>query len=174
LARFLQVLAFAALAVSGADFSHREHLGFGLTCVSCHVSVASSTKAEDNNLPPVTACRSCHGDRAIKAPRETAVAHFNHQRHVSALTCVQCHHGIESSDATSKANFPAMAECLTCHSQVDIPDSCYKCHAKSMRLTPADHLTDFIDTHSRVKHTPDQKQSCEVCHGHSFTCAGCH
>ncbi len=43
--------------------------------------------------------------------------------------------------------FPAMATCI------------YKCHAKTMRLTPPDHIADFIDSHSRVKHTADQKQS---------------
>ena len=67
-----------------------------------------------------------------------------------------------------------MAECIMCHPQVDIPDSCYKCHAKSMRLMPPDHASDFLDSHSRVKHSVDQKQACEVCHGRKFTCAGCH
>jgi Cytochrome c3 len=150
------------------------HLGMGLNCQSCHVSVASSTRAEDNNLPQREVCRACHGDVQIKPPRATAVAHFSHQQHVKALPCTRCHHGIETSDVTSKANFPAMAECLTCHTQVDIPDSCYTCHAKTMRLMPADHVTDFIDSHSRIKHSPDQKQACEVCHGPAFTCAGCH
>ena len=110
----------------------------------------------------------------MKQPRSTAVAHFNHQIHVKVLTCTRCHHGMETSDVTSKENFPAMAECLACHTQVDIPDSCYTCHAKTMRLMPPDHVTDFIDSHSRVKHSPVQKQACEVCHGRSFTCAGCH
>ena len=150
------------------------HLGQGLDCGSCHVSAASSVKAEDNNLPPPEVCGQCHGGMTIKQPRATAVARFNHSKHVALRACTQCHHGIESSEATSKANFPSMAECISCHAEVDIPDSCYFCHAKTMKLTPGDHVTEFIDTHSRVKHTSDQKQACEACHGSSFRCAGCH
>jgi predicted CXXCH cytochrome family protein len=174
LAHFLQALILAAITASAADFSHRAHLEMGLGCTSCHVSAGSSTRAEDNNLPTRQVCLTCHEDAAIKQPRPSPVAHFNHQQHVKMLACTQCHRGMETSDATSKANFPAMAQCLGCHSQVDIPDSCYKCHAKSMRLTSPDHVVDFIDSHSRVKHSPAQKQDCEVCHGRTFTCAGCH
>jgi hypothetical protein len=174
LAHLLQVLILLGLTAQAADFSHRAHLAMGMGCASCHVSAAASTRAEDNNLPAREVCLTCHADAAIKQPRPSAVAHFNHQLHGKALACTQCHHGMETSEVTSKANFPAMAECLTCHTQVDIPDSCYRCHAKSMRLTPADHVTEFIDSHSRVKHPPEQKQACEVCHGKAFTCAGCH
>ena len=140
----------------------------GLECASCHTSIATSTRAEDNNLPSPQVCRDCHDSVPIKQPRATPVAHFNHQLHTKLRTCVQCH------QVTTANAFPAMSTCISCHTQVDIPDSCYKCHAKSMRLTPADHIAEFIDTHSRVKHSPDQKQACEVCHGRTFTCAGCH
>jgi len=149
-------------------------VGLGLECVACHASAAKSTRAEDNNLPSKQVCLDCHQDVTIKAPRETAVARFNHEKHVAMLRCLDCHHQIDQSDVTSKANFPAMAECMACHSKVDMPESCYFCHAKSMRLTPADHVADFIDSHSRKKHSAAERASCEVCHGPEFHCAGCH
>jgi hypothetical protein len=174
LANLLQAVILVAATAAAADFSHRMHTSMGLGCTSCHVAAPASTRASDNLLPTRDVCLSCHGDVTIKQPRVTAVAHFNHELHLKIRTCTQCHHEIETSEATSKANFPGMTECISCHTQVDIPDSCYKCHDKSMRLIPSDHATDFIDSHSRVKHSVDQKQACEVCHGRSFTCAGCH
>lgn len=165
---------FVAGVAGAADFSHRQHLAMGMDCVTCHVSAPTSTRAEDNNLPPRRVCLSCHEDAVIKEPRPTAVAHFSHEQHAKALKCQSCHRAMETSDATSKANFPQMADCIVCHTNVDIRDSCWTCHAKTMRLTTADHVTDFLDSHSRVKHSAEQKQSCEVCHGHNFHCAGCH
>ncbi|MBZ5602145.1 MAG: cytochrome c3 family protein [Acidobacteriia bacterium] len=146
----------------------------GLGCTSCHVSATTSTKAEDNNLPRREVCLSCHGDAEIPEPRTTAVAHFNHQLHLKIRTCTDCHRGMDTAMVTSKENFPPMAQCISCHTQVDIPDSCYQCHAKTMKLTPSSHVADFIDSHSRVKHSAVEKQACEVCHGKTFTCAGCH
>jgi Cytochrome c3 len=168
-----RILLFAALA-QAADFSHRDHLSFGLECTSCHVSASKSTRAEDNNLPPREVCQGCHEAAFIKPPRATAVAHFNHSRHVPAIACVKCHHGIDQSTVTSKANFPVMADCMVCHAKFDMPESCWFCHSKSMQLRPSDHVEDFIDQHSRVKHTAAAKASCDVCHGPDFHCAGCH
>jgi len=49
-------------------FSHAEHLGYGVSCVQCHASAATSTRAEDNNLPKAEACRGCHSTAmAIKS-----------------------------------------------------------------------------------------------------------
>jgi predicted CXXCH cytochrome family protein len=176
LAYFVQAIALLAIAgiASAADFSHRVHLAMKLECATCHTTAATSTRAEDNNLPSRQVCLRCHQDAAIKQPTPTAVAHFNHQLHVKMRPCTGCHRGLEKSDVTSKANFPVMAECMGCHRTFDIPDSCWKCHAQTMRLLPADHVTDFLDSHSRVKHSAAEKQSCEVCHGNNFHCAGCH
>jgi len=91
--------------------------------------------------------------------------------------CTTCHTGILESenvphDKVSKAHFPQMATCLTCHSKIDPPDSCKKCHTESTpNFRPASHPADFGDTHSA---TTLSKTGCATCHGKKFTCKGCH
>jgi predicted CXXCH cytochrome family protein len=87
--------------------------------------------------------------------------------------CEACHRGLRESDAVAKVNFPAMADCLVCHNQIDVPFSCTQCHDASQPLRPVTHTADFIDLHSSGKAKLD-KPSCAVCHGRSFTCQGCH
>ncbi|HVO96711.1 MAG TPA: cytochrome c3 family protein [Bryobacteraceae bacterium] len=164
-----------ASSLSAADFSHRAHLAQGLECTHCHVSVTKSTRVEDNNLPRPEVCLECHeAAPAIKRPREFPLARFPHARHAGAIPCLGCHKGIDTADVTSNANFPAMAQCVMCHSQVDIPDSCYFCHAKTMNLEPASHDIHWVDAHSRTRRDAAQKASCQTCHGRNFHCAGCH
>ena len=88
--------------------------------------------------------------------------------------CAACHRGLQLTDYSSKVNLPHMADCLVCHSQIDAPFSCEKCHiAKAERLKPASHTPDYIDLHSSKK-TKLDKPSCVICHGASFRCMGCH
>ena len=142
-------------------------------------------------------------DVKIKAPAQTNLAAFNHAVHVKqnvaaaiakALdtngylskpaaglreqlntknVCMACHRGLDSSSAVSKANFPVMADCLVCHSDIDLPFTCVKCHAKDARLRPANHTPDFQDTHTTGRLNLD-KSTCAVCHGRTFQCQGCH
>ena len=91
----------------------------------------------------------------------------------STNPCMACHRGLEESDAVSRANMPQMADCLVCHNQIDLPDSCGFCHPKGAQLKPANHVPDFLDTHTNKKSGLDM-QSCAVCHGRKFTCLGCH
>lgn len=91
----------------------------------------------------------------------------------TANACVACHRGLEESDAVSKAAYPLMADCLVCHSKIDPPFSCEKCHEPGPHLKPDDHTPDFLDTHNSGKLKLD-KPSCAVCHGRKFTCLGCH
>jgi hypothetical protein len=42
-----------------------------------------------------------------------------------------------------------------------------------VKLKPAFHTPDYIDTHSSGKLKLD-KPSCVICHGVNFTCLGCH
>jgi hypothetical protein len=147
------LIAGAACAQPNPGFSHRA-LAQKRECVACHTSVARST--------------------TIKSPTVTALAHFNHQIHVRFRTCVSCHTGIDTSEKTSKANFPPMSTCVTCHNQTDIPNGCWKCHDRAMKLEPETHVRGFIDTHTRGKMTVEVKQGCSVCHGQGFRCAGCH
>lgn len=87
--------------------------------------------------------------------------------------CAACHRGLERSDEVSLASFPKMADCLVCHTQVDPPFSCEKCHDPKASLKPATHTNDWLERHSS-KATPKDKESCAVCHGREFTCLGCH
>ncbi len=90
-----------------------------------------------------------------------------------ASGCTACHRGLEQSDAVSLANFPAMADCLVCHSKLDPPYSCEKCHVPGPNLKPASHTAQFLESHSR-QGALREKVSCAVCHGRDFTCLGCH
>jgi hypothetical protein len=91
----------------------------------------------------------------------------------SSNPCVACHRGLDESEAVSQANMPQMADCLVCHNQIDLPDSCAFCHPKGAQLKPASHVPGFLDTHSN-KNSGLDLQSCAVCHGRKFTCLGCH
>jgi predicted CXXCH cytochrome family protein len=85
--------------------------------------------------------------------------------------CEACHRALRESETVSKANFPAMADCLVCHNRIDPPDSCVQCHLPGPELKPASHTVEFIEAHSTRK---IDKTGCAVCHGRDFTCQGCH
>ena len=68
---------------------------------------------------------------------------------------------------------PQMADCLVCHTQIDAPFSCEKCHAKDAPLKPASHVPSFLNDHTSGKLNLD-KVTCTVCHGREFRCLGCH
>jgi hypothetical protein len=91
----------------------------------------------------------------------------------SGNPCAACHRGLEASDAVSRANMPQMADCLVCHNQIDLPDSCEFCHPKGAQLKPANHVAGFLDSHTNKKSGLDLL-TCAVCHGRKFTCLGCH
>ena len=88
-------------------------------------------------------------------------------------TCEACHRGLAETDVAGKANLPQMSDCLVCHSDIDNPFSCPKCHLEGVSLKPADHTREFADTHSTGRLGLD-KTTCLPCHGRHFTCMGCH
>lgn len=59
-----------------AVFSHDAHRA--VTCISCHVSVASSQLTSDVNLPSVRVCQECHAARASAAPAGCFECHTYH------------------------------------------------------------------------------------------------
>jgi len=184
-------------------FSHKAHLAAGLQCEGCHAAAITSVKSSDNNLPGEKACRDCHESVRIKDPRKTLLKDFNHQLHLklgnaapllakaidsgaylappgdirprleTKNACMACHRGLEESESPGKEALPQMADCLVCHSKIDAPFSCEKCHEPGAHLKPPDHTSDYIDRHSSGKLTLDKK-SCVICHGRRFTCLGCH
>lgn len=199
------MLASAAACQTTRPFSHDLHLKLPakLTCLSCHSSVPSSTRLEDNNLPPAAVCLGCHKEVNITPRAPGILARFNHQKHFalgniapviraaidsktylsppgdirrhlnSANACAACHRGMEQSTVIAKTDFPQMADCLVCHSQIDPPFSCEFCHVRGPALKPANHTAGFIDSH-HAKNSKLDKESCAICHGRKFTCLGCH
>jgi c(7)-type cytochrome triheme protein len=87
--------------------------------------------------------------------------------------CEACHRGLAETDAAGDANLPRMSDCLVCHSEIDNPFSCEKCHLEGVNLKPASHTREFADTHSTGRLGLD-KATCLPCHGRHFTCMGCH
>jgi len=96
------------------------------------------------------------------------------RRHLNGTNpCQACHRGLEESVQVSASNMPVMADCIVCHSQIDNPFSCEKCHAKGDNLKPASHVQGFMSSHSSGTMNLD-KASCTICHGTNFRCLGCH
>jgi hypothetical protein len=191
-----------AAGAAAAPFSHRDHLKLEakLTCVACHVNAPSSTRADDNLMPPPKVCEACHKGR-VYAPPTTKVAKFSHKQHLqmgnlapliakaidsgqylaapgdtrrwldTKNPCAACHRGLEASEQVSAANLPRMADCLVCHNRIDPPYSCETCHSDVHALIPASHNEKWVDVHTDTK---IDKQSCAGCHGRRFRCQGCH
>ena len=201
--RLLAFLLSAWGAVAAAPFSHKLHLGLKLECATCHTPAIASTLAADNLLPAKTVCTPCHQDRDIPAPRQSRVESFNHALHLkmgnlapliaaaidkktylqppgdirrhldTGNPCQACHRGLAESEQASAAAMPQMADCIVCHSDIDNPFSCEKCHAKNADLKPVSHAANFISNHTSGKLNLD-KPSCVICHGRNFRCLGCH
>jgi hypothetical protein len=97
------------------------------------------------------------------------------RRHLNTKNaCEACHRGLEESDQVTHNAMPGMADCLVCHSQIEVPFSCENCHVKDAAfLKPASHIEHFLDLHSTGKLRLD-KTTCAVCHGTQFRCMGCH
>ncbi len=141
--------------------------------------------------------------QSIPAPPQTRVAFFSHAQHLkmgnlaptiaaaidkktylqppgdirrhlnTQNACQACHRGLEESDQVTPAAMPQMADCLVCHTEIDNPFSCEKCHAKNAALKPASHVASYLSDHTSGKLNLD-KASCVVCHGRNFRCLGCH
>ena len=96
------------------------------------------------------------------------------RRHLNTRNpCEACHRGLQAADRPERSTLPQMADCLVCHNQIDLPDSCTFCHPKDAQLKPASHVNGFLDTHTN-KNSGLDLPSCAVCHGRKFTCLGCH
>ncbi len=199
----LAAILIAWGAAQAQPFSHKVHLELRLECAICHAAAANSTKASDNLLPAKSVCLQCHENAQIPPPPQTRVAFFSHAQHLkmgnlapifaaaidkksylqpagdirrhlnTQNVCQACHRGLEESDRVTPAAMPQMADCLVCHSEIDNPFSCEKCHAKDAPLKPASHAASFLSDHTSGKLNLD-KATCVVCHGRNFRCLGCH
>jgi len=149
-------------------------------CFQCH-------KTAVIHPPPVTRLARFDHQRHLKLGNIAPViaAAIDHKTYLTPPTaglradlnskdpCVACHRSLEISDKPERSDLPQMADCLVCHSQIDPPDSCQFCHLRDTELKPANHTSDFLDSHTTGKAGLD-RTTCAVCHGRHFRCLGCH
>ena len=163
-------------------FSHQFHVSeAGVACTDCHGDAAKSTKASDNLLAKMEACKSCHEEPMknnctychLSADSTTYTATpnpirelmFSHQQHVEdqKVKCETCHTVLDKADAATGELVPAMTTCTTCHNDLKATGACEKCHTNFASLRPAEHnRTDFIHEHKRIARLGDAK--CGTCH----------
>jgi hypothetical protein len=182
----LILLLSLSLVASGQGFSHQQALAGmdakqqAAACLQCHPAMKQTKPRAGSALQGFN-----HELHLKLGPIGLRIAQAVEKRRYlgnrppdaallkEAASCTACHRGLQTAAVTSKANFPHMADCLVCHSQIEVPYSCEKCHAANVALKPVNHSADFLDAHTTGKLSLD-KTSCAVCHGRSFTCQGCH
>jgi predicted CXXCH cytochrome family protein len=158
----LVLMASTAAAQTRPPFSHSLHLKLPakLACVSCHSSVQSSTRAEDNNLPQVAVCLGCHkqGSVTVGRPRPTLLAHFNHQKHLTLGNIAP----VIRAAIDSKAYLSPPGDIRR---HLDSANACAACHRgmeESTALAKSDlpQMADCLVCHNQI----DPPFSCEFCH----------
>ncbi len=172
-------------------FSHQFHVAeAGIACADCHGEASKSTKASDNLLAKMEACRSCHDDQmksnctychvSADTTTYTATANpvraliFSHKQHAvdQKVSCETCHQVLDKADAPTGTLVPPMSTCNTCHNDVKATNACEKCHTDLAALRPQDHnSTDFVHEHKRLARLSDAK--CGSCHTQE-SCVDCH
>lgn len=157
-------------------------LPYETECVNCHheVHIKEPRKTTVHRFSHAQHVQTNPGPliaAAIKSKTWLGAAKEAPKRLNASNACTSCHHDIEESEAiteaTGKAHYPRMADCLTCHNQINPPESCKTCHDPATNFRPADHTAAFVDGHAQKGAVAD-KQSCYGCHGRNFTCKGCH
>ena len=169
-------------------FSHRLHAeDVGAECLDCHVNVEKSLTANDNILPTMAQCYSCHEeddtdcevchvtDDYVEFENPNRDIKFNHSLHVlkENLNCISCHKAINEVDLASSEQLPEMQQCMECHNDAIASSECAVCHTVSdiTFLKPESHLADW-----KFAHAPEAQfnlSDCSVCHQASF-CEECH
>lgn len=192
-------------------FSHARHLGAGETCASCHVRASTSRSSVDRLIPGEKVCARCHAIDRSQAKTSTACAtchpgfvpgeatarveipipnlKFSHQAHAArGIGCRRCHGRVAAGGLATRADLPAMAQCLGCHDGRTARDNCSLCHLAagggrlvttfaSGELIPESgtfgtaHTALFAVSHENAAHTAGK--TCQSCHAQSF-CTDCH
>lgn len=139
-------------SVQPIEYSHKVHIGNGMTCTDCHISVESKAAA---SIPNTDVCQTCHsGDEPLsKSPEEVKLlryikdggeipwkqiyevpdhVYFSHRRHVvdGELDCSTCHGNV--AELTAPVSYQVvpvtMERCLDCHRQRKVTNDCLACH----------------------------------------------
>jgi len=168
-------------------FSHKRHFTINIPCVDCHIQIAQSELASDNNIPReltcmggghchkrTQGCELCHKDvsRAVKIiPKQHRVI-FSHKVHLNLnekqlsgkpkLDCLTCHSTMKESINVSDDDWPRMNVCRQCH-EIKVV-SCTTCHLSVGEKTfvPISHDDTWLSRHQQESKFNDQL--CDVCH----------
>ena len=177
--------------VKQVKFSHQFHVTeSGIACTDCHSEAVQSTKASDNLLAKMEACKNCHEEEeknnctfchtssdssTYKAsPNPIRELRFSHQQHIDSqkVACETCHNVLDKPDVSVGELVPAMTTCATCHNDIKATGACEKCHTNFADLRPKDHnRTDFVREHKQLARSGDAK--CGMCHTQE-SCFDCH
>ena len=188
LALIFLTLIITYLTAQNVDlkFSHKYHMKEVETaCDDCH-DAATSMSAQDNLLPDMDKCYSCHDeeetectvchkdpDNAEVYPRiVNYIDKFPHKKHIEqSIPCEKCHAGVDESDNIMEKHLPNMAVCSQCHRELAKTDFCYDCHKKGMNLKPANHDGQWKANHAYA--AVMDKEQCTQCHTDN-SCNECH
>lgn len=185
------------------DFDHADHLGRGLTCVSCHRLAKTSSSPTDNLLPQESSCTGCHSETTRKRGRggsrtearcrschpqaDTYVKrtlipesqiHFSHSQH-NDQECDRCHSRVEVRALATVDDLPGMELCLRCHDGNNAGRRCDVCHITE----PDGRLQTHFDTGEMTppgwmygaEHEPNWNEShSEVARSQTELCNACH
>lgn len=193
------------LVGSGPKFNHKTHVkDQDLACETCHKDALTADKA---GMPSKQKCGQCHEGEEKKPPEKraeslfkdgklitanvTALSEdviFSHKVHTSAkIACVDCHKGIETSEAITADVRVGMKDCMACHAQKNIAalvsdkaqasDGCALCH-KTIRkdAPPPSHAKLWKQSHGAVVRMGEKDvtaNNCSLCHNES-SCTACH
>ena len=158
----LAVVAFAisSLAAAPLPFSHRLHLRLKLECATCHASVTTSAKLEDNNLPSKQACVRCHNEKMVRieSPARTMLVRFGHARHLKlgnaapVIAAAIDRKTYLSPPDDIRRHLDTSNPCVACHRGLDESDAVNRANLPQM--------ADCLVCHSKI----DPPFSCELCH----------
>ena len=85
---------------AGVFFSHKEHVGEGISCFACHHTVQSEEEIE--------ACQSCHDDISQEAKNIPEGFYQAWHNNKSKQACIGCHQTVNEREAP--------VNCKGCHS----------------------------------------------------------
>jgi len=169
---------------TGFEFPHAVHVeGEGLECADCHGAATESTTGADNLMPNRDMCLDCHDAEDLSdfanMPQVTEYSVlFSHKLHAEAgQECADCHGMVAAKEEVLPLDLPGMVDCMDCHEQKLVVNTCESCHLPSEDLRPVTHTLDFIHNHAILARTSTiQKSSgmdCVSCHSQNF-CQDCH
>lgn len=178
----------------GPRFNHAIHFEEAqASCSDCHGEAETSVKAA---MPDAAACFECHD---ADDPKEAAYVgqfeqdgelrwrgdavlpeevKFSHKTHAEAdLSCETCHVGIEESTEAGPELAVRMPDCMTCHGEREVADSCATCHTKVDKdWAPPSHGRMWKRVHGQVAKAGAEgamADNCALCHTDAG-CAECH